>query len=141
MSGHAPLDSEATTTCGAMIRTVLACDSRGADPRWAAIYDPHPAPLMIAPVSKPPVCAIRSWLRVAAALAGASLFMAAAAQAPASAPRASGKASSADPAARLVQIPGGRKLYLECRGRGGPTVILVSGVGDAADVWSSSTPA
>jgi pimeloyl-ACP methyl ester carboxylesterase len=68
------------------------------------------------------------------------------AQAPASAPRASGKAASVAAAAapgglaRLVQIPGGRKLYLECRGRGGPTVVLVSGVGDAADVWSFLNP-
>jgi pimeloyl-ACP methyl ester carboxylesterase len=64
----------------------------------------------------------------------------------ASAPRASVKASSADPAAargnlaRLVEIPGGRKLYLECRGRGGPTVILVSGVGDGGDVWRFLNP-
>jgi pimeloyl-ACP methyl ester carboxylesterase len=31
---------------------------------------------------------------------------------------------------------GGRKLYLECRGQGSPTVILESGAGDRADVWS-----
>jgi pimeloyl-ACP methyl ester carboxylesterase len=69
-----------------------------------------------------------------------------AAQASASAPQPSGKAASADAAAapgdlaRLVQIPGGRKLYLECRGSGGPTVILVSGVGNAGDVWSHVDP-
>jgi len=34
-----------------------------------------------------------------------------------------------------VEIPGGRKIYLECRGSGGPTVILVSGHGNAADIW------
>ena len=42
--------------------------------------------------------------------------------------------------ARLVELPGGRKIYLECRGRGGPTVILVSGVGDGGDVWNSLNP-
>jgi pimeloyl-ACP methyl ester carboxylesterase len=107
------------------------------DSRWAQ----H----MIAPVSKPPVCAIRSWLWLTAALAGASLLIAATASASASAPLASGRASSADPAAargsgRLVEIPGGRKLYLECRGRGGPTVILVSGAHDGGDVWRFLNP-
>ncbi|MCD6016680.1 MAG: putative hydrolase [Solirubrobacterales bacterium] len=68
------------------------------------------------------------------------------AQAPASAPQASGKAAGADAAAapgdlaRLVQIPGGRKLHLECRSRGGPTVILVSGLGNAGDVWRHVDP-
>ena len=94
-------------------------------------------------MSKPPASGIRSWLRLTAALAGASLLIAASASA--SAPPASGKASSADPAAargsaHLVEIPGGRKLYLQCRGRGGPTVILVSGVTDAADGWSHLDP-
>src|SRR3954452_48276 len=37
--------------------------------------------------------------------------------------------------ASLVEIRGGRKIYLECRGRGGPTVVLVSGHGNAADIW------
>ena len=36
----------------------------------------------------------------------------------------------------LVGIGGGRKMYMECRGSGSPTVVLVSGLGDAADVWS-----
>lgn len=31
---------------------------------------------------------------------------------------------------------GGRSLYLECRGEGSPTVILESGAGGRADVWS-----
>jgi pimeloyl-ACP methyl ester carboxylesterase len=35
----------------------------------------------------------------------------------------------------LVDI-GGRSLYLECRGQGNPTVILESGAGGRADVWS-----
>lgn len=35
-----------------------------------------------------------------------------------------------------VAIPGGRKLYLECRGQGTPTVVLEAGTGDLAQVWN-----
>jgi pimeloyl-ACP methyl ester carboxylesterase len=38
--------------------------------------------------------------------------------------------------ARRVAIRGGRKLYLECRGRGKPTVVLEAGTGDLAEIWS-----
>jgi pimeloyl-ACP methyl ester carboxylesterase len=38
--------------------------------------------------------------------------------------------------AGLVDIGGDRQIYMECRGKGGPTVVLDSGKGDAADVWS-----
>jgi pimeloyl-ACP methyl ester carboxylesterase len=38
----------------------------------------------------------------------------------------------------LVDIGGGRKMYMMCRGTGSPTVVLVSGLGDAADVWSAT---
>ena len=38
--------------------------------------------------------------------------------------------------AGLVDIDGGRQMYMECRGKGGPTVVLVSGLGDGADIWS-----
>jgi pimeloyl-ACP methyl ester carboxylesterase len=38
--------------------------------------------------------------------------------------------------AGLVDIGGDRKIYMECRGKGGPTVVLDSGKGDAADIWS-----
>ena len=49
-------------------------------------------------------------------------------------PSASPSAASGD-FAGLVDI-GGRNLYLECRGEGGPTVILESGAGGRADVWT-----
>jgi pimeloyl-ACP methyl ester carboxylesterase len=39
----------------------------------------------------------------------------------------------------LVDIGGGRKIYMECRGKGSPTVALVSGLGNAADIWSVTT--
>jgi pimeloyl-ACP methyl ester carboxylesterase len=38
--------------------------------------------------------------------------------------------------AGLVAIGGGRTMYLQCRGTGSPTVVLVSGLDAAADVWS-----
>jgi pimeloyl-ACP methyl ester carboxylesterase len=37
-----------------------------------------------------------------------------------------------------ITIRGGRRLYLECRGSGRPTVVLESGLGNAADVWSGA---
>src|SRR5215208_3888536 len=39
----------------------------------------------------------------------------------------------------LVDIGGGRTMYMKCRGTGSPTVVLVSGLGDAADVWSATS--
>jgi pimeloyl-ACP methyl ester carboxylesterase len=38
--------------------------------------------------------------------------------------------------ARLVGIGGGRKMYLECRGTGSPTVVLISGTRGAHDDWT-----
>ncbi len=38
--------------------------------------------------------------------------------------------------ARLVDVGDGRRLYLECRGAGGPTVILEAGYRSPATVWS-----
>jgi D-alanyl-D-alanine carboxypeptidase len=38
--------------------------------------------------------------------------------------------------AGLVDIGGGRKMYLECSGTGAPTVILISGKGNGAADWS-----
>jgi len=41
--------------------------------------------------------------------------------------------------AGLVDIGGGRQMYLECSGTGSPTVVLASGLRGAADVWSMSS--
>jgi pimeloyl-ACP methyl ester carboxylesterase len=38
--------------------------------------------------------------------------------------------------AGLVDIGGGRRMYLECRGAGSPTVVLISGKGNGAADWS-----
>jgi pimeloyl-ACP methyl ester carboxylesterase len=39
--------------------------------------------------------------------------------------------------AGLVEIRGARRLYVECRGSGSPTVVLEAGTGDRGDVWSA----
>src|SRR5829696_5271949 len=39
--------------------------------------------------------------------------------------------------AGLVDIGGGRRMYLECRGAGSPTVILEAGYGNDADNWDT----
>jgi pimeloyl-ACP methyl ester carboxylesterase len=39
--------------------------------------------------------------------------------------------------AGLVDIGGGRKMYLECRGEGAPTVVLISGKGNGAADWNT----
>jgi pimeloyl-ACP methyl ester carboxylesterase len=40
--------------------------------------------------------------------------------------------------AGLVDIGGGRKMYLECHGKGSPTVVFVLGAGDRTETWSKS---
>jgi pimeloyl-ACP methyl ester carboxylesterase len=39
--------------------------------------------------------------------------------------------------AGLIDIGGGRKMYLECRGTGAPTVVLIAGLKASADDWNS----
>jgi pimeloyl-ACP methyl ester carboxylesterase len=39
------------------------------------------------------------------------------------------------PAAGLIDIGGGRQLYLECAGEGSPTVVLEAGFRNRADIW------
>lgn len=40
--------------------------------------------------------------------------------------------------AGLVDISGGRKMYLKCNGKGSPTVMLVGGLRASADDWDIS---
>jgi pimeloyl-ACP methyl ester carboxylesterase len=42
--------------------------------------------------------------------------------------------------AGTVDIGGGRKMYLECRGTGSPTVFIVPGGRAAADEWTNDSP-
>ena len=41
---------------------------------------------------------------------------------------------------RLVPLPDGRRLYLDCRGTGSPTVVFESGLGGGADGWGTVFP-
>jgi pimeloyl-ACP methyl ester carboxylesterase len=50
-------------------------------------------------------------------------------------PTAANAAAVGDYAGR-VAIGGGRKIYLECRGTGSPTVVLVAGLRGSADDWT-----
>jgi pimeloyl-ACP methyl ester carboxylesterase len=43
--------------------------------------------------------------------------------------------------AGLIDIGGGRKMYLECRGTGSPTVVLVAGLKASAADWNSAEAA
>jgi pimeloyl-ACP methyl ester carboxylesterase len=40
--------------------------------------------------------------------------------------------------AGLVDLGGGRKMYMECQGKGRPTVVFVSGATDRAETWSET---
>ncbi len=42
--------------------------------------------------------------------------------------------------ARRIKIRGGRRIYLECRGRGRPTVVLEAGSGNTGRVWHAHEP-
>jgi pimeloyl-ACP methyl ester carboxylesterase len=42
--------------------------------------------------------------------------------------------------AGLVGVGGGRAIYMECHGRGKPTVILEAGLRSRSDIWSERTP-
>jgi pimeloyl-ACP methyl ester carboxylesterase len=50
------------------------------------------------------------------------------------------KSAAAGDFAGLVDIAGGRKLYLACRGKGSPKVILVGGLRASADDWMETLP-
>jgi pimeloyl-ACP methyl ester carboxylesterase len=76
-----------------------------------------------------------------------ALVLAAAAPALADSPSAnnlgkgnSGKGNSGNHKdfAGLVDIGGGRQMYMECQGKGSPTVVFVSGAGDRTETWSKT---
>ena len=71
------------------------------------------------------------WL-VLAALAFLTVGMLAAA-----AP-AKGDSAKNEDFAGLVDIGGGRQMYMECQGKGSPTVVFVSGLQDRAETWSTT---
>jgi pimeloyl-ACP methyl ester carboxylesterase len=49
---------------------------------------------------------------------------------------ASAHAAKGGDFAGLVDVGHGRRIYMECRGRGSPTVVLISGKGNGAADWS-----
>ena len=51
---------------------------------------------------------------------------------------AKGNSGKSKDFADLVDIGGGREMYMECRGEGSPTVVFVSGAGDRAETWSKT---
>lgn len=90
------------------------------------------------------IASTRGCLLVAtlAGVLGCAATAQAQAQAPSqgSGPLATGPHAGARGAARghfagRVAIRGGRKLYLECRGSGSPTVVLEAGTGDLGEIW------
>ena len=48
------------------------------------------------------------------------------------------KSGSAHNSGKLVDIGGGRQMYMECQGTGYPTVVFVSGGGDRTETWSKT---
>ena len=48
----------------------------------------------------------------------------------------SARAADSQDFAGLVDIGGGRKMYLDCRGTGSPTVVLVAGLRGSAEDWN-----
>ena len=63
--------------------------------------------------------------------------------APRSNPDTSSPGASAprtDTVARTFDVGGGRSMYLECAGRGSPTVVLVSGLRSSAFEWHTTDP-
>ena len=48
------------------------------------------------------------------------------------------ESGSANNSGKLVDIGGGREMYMECQGKGYPTVVFVSGAEDRAETWSKT---
>jgi pimeloyl-ACP methyl ester carboxylesterase len=48
--------------------------------------------------------------------------------------------ASADDRAGLVDVGGGRSLYLDCQGEGSPTVFVIPGKGSYAEAWNAAVP-
>lgn len=49
--------------------------------------------------------------------------------------------ASADDVTGLVDIGGGRSLFLNCQGQGSPTVFVIPGKGGYAEAWNAAVPA
>ena len=51
---------------------------------------------------------------------------------------AKGNSGKSKDFADLVDIGGGREMYMKCRGEGSPPVVFVSGAGDRTETWSKT---
>src|SRR5690349_10167948 len=56
----------------------------------------------------------------------------------AAAPATASPVAARGDVASLVAIGGGHRVWLECRGEGSPTVILIAGTGNDADTWNAA---
>ena len=74
---------------------------------------------------------------VAMVLGGAATALAASPSAT-NHPAKGNSAKSTKDFAGLVDIGGGRQMYMECRGKGRPTVVFVSGAADRTETWSTT---
>jgi pimeloyl-ACP methyl ester carboxylesterase len=84
-----------------------------------------------------------TWCRALAAVAALLTSVMATPALAAPAPSSEVLEAAGEDFAGRVDIGGGRELYLECRGEqrpGRPTVVLESGYGNAADIWSFIDP-
>ena len=75
--------------------------------------------------------------RVALVLGVAAVVLAAAAPALAQSGSANNSGHAKD-FSGLVNIGGGREMYMECQGTGYPTVVFVAGAQDRAETWSTT---
>lgn len=80
-------------------------------------------------------CPVRRALPALVATAAVAALLAAAAVGAAEPARAAATPRSGD-FAGPVPIGGGRELFLRCRGRGRPVVVLESGIHDSSDPWT-----
>ena len=72
---------------------------------------------------------------VVVVLGGAATALAAS---PSASNSAKGNTAKNKDFAGLVDIGGGRQMYMECQGKGRPTVVFVSGAGDRTETWSKT---
>src|SRR3954471_2487710 len=73
------------------------------------------------------------WMRLCLLLATTMVALLAAAGCGSAPPGPPGAGDGAF--AGLIDVGGGRRIYLECRGVGGPTVVLIAGYGNRGSAW------
>jgi pimeloyl-ACP methyl ester carboxylesterase len=96
---------------------------------------------IIKEINMPITCSVVAVETVALTLTAAALCIGAQQKSQEPAPQHISRSNAPVPAsgefAGLVEIGDGRKMYLECRGSGSPTVIFESGYRNDAEIWSA----